>query len=190
MILKSAHALFLQKGYHATSMRQIAAQSNLTVGSLYNHFNNKEQIYLAVLKRYHPLREILPTLTEIYPATIQEFIRQAANLLIEHLRQDEDFLNLMFIEFVEFRAMHIPSLLDTLIPQINQLSKHISSYQSQLREIPINIVIRTFFGMFFAYSITEMIFGTRLNKYPSEQSLDYYLDIFLHGILLNEESNL
>lgn len=190
LILKSAHSLFLQKGYHATSMRQIATEAHLTAGALYNHFQNKEEIYLAVLRRYHPLSEILPALILINPPLFQEFITQSAKLLIEHLKRDKDFLNLMFIEFVEFRARHIPDLLDTLIPNINQLTDHLSQYRHQLRDIPISIGVRAFFGMFFAYSITEMIFGSKLIQYPAEQSLQYYLDIFLNGILLDEESNL
>ncbi|MGB9640760.1 MAG: TetR/AcrR family transcriptional regulator [Anaerolineales bacterium] len=190
IILKAAYALFLQKGYHGTSMRQIAAQSKLTVGSIYNHFENKEQIFLAVLKRYHPLFEILPRLMEIRAVDIQEFLSLAAKQLTDHLNTHKDFLNLMFIELVEFRANHIPDVLDTIMSQINQLELQFVPFEPQLRQIPLRVLIRAFLGMFIAYSITEMFLNERFSAYPSEQTFDIYLNIFLHGILVDGETNL
>jgi AcrR family transcriptional regulator len=40
-ILDAARQLFIQQGYHGTSMRQIASQAGIALGSLYNHFPNK-----------------------------------------------------------------------------------------------------------------------------------------------------
>ncbi len=190
IILNAAYELFLQKGYHGTSMRQIAAQSKLTVGSIYNHFENKEQIFLAVLKRYHPLFEILPRLMEIQAFDIQEFLSLAAKQLTEHLNTHKDFLNLMFIELVEFRANHIPDVLDTIMTQISQLELQFVPFEPQLRQIPLRVLIRAFLGMFIAYSITEMFLNERFTTYPSEQTFDIYLNIFLHGILVDGETTI
>lgn len=190
IILNSAYALFLQKGYHGTSMRQIASQSNLTVGSIYNHFENKEQIFLTVLKRYHPLLEIIPKLMEIQANDIQEFLSLAAKQLTEHLHAHTDFLNLMFIEVVEFRADHIPDVFDTIMIQINQLALKFAPFQHQLRQIPLRVLIRAFLGMLIAYSITELLLNKQFTTYPAEQTFDIFLNIFLHGILINGKTNL
>ena len=37
-IIDAAFDLFVRKGYHATSMRQIADEAGLAPGGLYNHF--------------------------------------------------------------------------------------------------------------------------------------------------------
>ena len=37
-IINAAHDLFTQQGFHGTSMRQIAKQAGMALGSLYNHF--------------------------------------------------------------------------------------------------------------------------------------------------------
>ena len=62
-ILEAAHGLFLKHGYHGTSMRQISTESGLALGGIYNHFLDKESLFLEVLKAYHPFHEILPALT-------------------------------------------------------------------------------------------------------------------------------
>jgi len=187
IILNSAYSLFLRNGYHGTSMRQIASDSNLTVGSLYNHFENKEEIFITVLKQYHPLFEILPRMMEIRAGSMQEFLHKAAKALTEQLYPHKDFLNLMFIEVVEFRAAHLPDILDTILPQIDQLSLQFAPFQSQLRPIPLRVLIRAFLGMFFAYAITEMFLDERFTTYSSQETFDIFLNIFLYGILVNGE---
>lgn len=48
MILSEAARLFAKHGFDATSMREIAAAVNLTVGSLYWYFDSKEKLFSAV----------------------------------------------------------------------------------------------------------------------------------------------
>ena len=47
---EAAH-LFFDRGYDATSLRQIAAASGLKVGSLYNHIDSKEHLLLQIMGR-------------------------------------------------------------------------------------------------------------------------------------------
>ncbi|HHA2422601.1 TetR/AcrR family transcriptional regulator [Stenotrophomonas maltophilia] len=47
-ILQAALLCFLAKGFHQTSMRDIAQAAGVSLGNLYNHFPGKEAIILAV----------------------------------------------------------------------------------------------------------------------------------------------
>lgn len=47
-ILETAEALFLRKGISETSMNDIVAESGLSKGAIYNHFENKEALLLAI----------------------------------------------------------------------------------------------------------------------------------------------
>lgn len=47
-ILQAALQCFLAKGFHLTSMRDIAQAAGVSLGNLYNHFPGKEAIILAV----------------------------------------------------------------------------------------------------------------------------------------------
>ncbi|TIL17763.1 TetR/AcrR family transcriptional regulator [Stenotrophomonas maltophilia] len=47
-ILQAALQCFLAKGFHQTSMRDIAQSAGVSLGNLYNHFPGKEAIILAV----------------------------------------------------------------------------------------------------------------------------------------------
>ncbi|GGM93279.1 TetR family transcriptional regulator [Thermus composti] len=63
-ILHMAGELFSQKGYHATSMRELARHLNLQGGSLYAHIRSKEELLLEVVRqaaeRFQKVLEELP----------------------------------------------------------------------------------------------------------------------------------
>jgi len=52
-ILKKAIELFKQKGYHNTSMANIADACGLIKGSIYHHFKSKDEIGLEALRFIH-----------------------------------------------------------------------------------------------------------------------------------------
>ncbi|MDQ7061885.1 MAG: TetR/AcrR family transcriptional regulator [Sulfurimonas sp.] len=49
-ILKEAKALFSELGYKGSSVRKIAANVGIRESALYNHFKNKEDIFLQITK--------------------------------------------------------------------------------------------------------------------------------------------
>lgn len=49
-ILKESKALFSELGYKGTSVRKIASKVGIRESALYNHFKNKEEIFLDVAK--------------------------------------------------------------------------------------------------------------------------------------------
>lgn len=185
-ILQAAYRLFIQHGYHGTSMRQIAHQANLAVASIYNHYQSKEQIFLAVLERYHPIFEILPKLAPNQDLDIAEFVHRAAQIIAEHLEQRQEFLNLFFIELVEFRACHIPHLLTKNEPLLTAFIQNFIAHKGNLRPFPPFVLARAFLGMFFAYYITRFIAGNLAILGGDDHVLDDFVDIFLHGTLSEE----
>lgn len=50
--LDAAMALFWEKGYHATSLKDLEARLSMKPGSIYAAFTNKETLYLLTLERY------------------------------------------------------------------------------------------------------------------------------------------
>jgi hypothetical protein len=93
----------------------------------------------------------------------------------------------MLVEIVEFKAVHVPTVLEKLLPMLLPMMQHLGSLEGNLRSIPPFVLTRAFLGMFFSYYITEMLLGRTL---PPElrvpNSIDYFVDIFLHGVLAEE----
>ncbi len=182
-IMRSAHLLFLKNGFHGTSMRQIAQGAGIAVGGIYNHFASKDEIFIAVLSARHPIYDILPALNAAEGQDIESFIRDAARKMVEIVRDRPDFLNLMFIELVEFNARHVPQLFQTFFPQALAFVQRFFNGRQELRPIPIPVLLRAYLGLFFSYVITDLLMGNLMPMEMEKDTLDYFVDIFLHGIL-------
>ncbi|WP_287990671.1 TetR/AcrR family transcriptional regulator, partial [Ruminococcus sp.] len=70
-ILKSAVKEFMEYGFENASMRRIANEVGLTVGALYRHFPNKEEIFAVLVE---------PTISELM-AKYQAFVEQGYEVM-------------------------------------------------------------------------------------------------------------
>ena len=52
-MMAAALELFSEKGYHNVSMHQIAEKAEFAIGTLYKFFNNKEDLYQALILEKH-----------------------------------------------------------------------------------------------------------------------------------------
>ncbi len=50
-IVDAAEKVFIAKGYQKATVEQIAQESDFSVGTLYNFFKNKEELYVKVLEK-------------------------------------------------------------------------------------------------------------------------------------------
>jgi len=50
-IIDSAEKLFINKGYHGTRVSEVAGHANVSIGSIYVHFESKEGLYAALMER-------------------------------------------------------------------------------------------------------------------------------------------
>jgi len=61
-IVKAAYEVFAKRGYHDTTMDDIAERLNVSKGALYQYFNSKEELFRAILAaRFNTMTEMLPS---------------------------------------------------------------------------------------------------------------------------------
>lgn len=182
-LLDAGKRLFVSKGFHGTSMREIAEEAGLAVGGIYNHFSSKEDIFVAVLAERHPFLIALPAMQAAEGRSVEDLVRDAAGRMIAELGQNQEFLNLMFIELVEFEARHIPVMFETFFPPLMAFAQRLEEVRGPLRDIPLPIVLRSFLGLFFSYFITDLLIGSQLPAEMKDKAFDYFIEIYLHGVL-------
>lgn len=180
----AALSLFMEQGYHATSMRQIADRAELALGGIYNHFASKDDIFSAIIIDKHPYKEILPIIEKIQADSAEEFIRESARALVTELGHRPDLLKLFFIELVEFNGKHVSKLLAEIVPKILPIFEKLIRVRKNLRKIPPPVLVRSFIGMFFSYYFTELLIkGSIIEQLSPKNSFDLFVDIYLHGVI-------
>ncbi len=185
-IIQVAHQLFLSRGYHGTSMRLIAAQAGIALGGIYNHFSGKEDIFFSVLVECHPFHDMMPAMLAAEGETVDAFVRDAATRMVAGTQNRMDFLNLIFIEMVEFKSVHLPQLFQQFFPSVLALVQRFAESKHELRPIPAAVLVRAFLGLFFSYVMTEVILVQHLPPEMSEDALEHFVEIYLHGILARD----
>ncbi|MBV6394655.1 MAG: hypothetical protein HFACDABA_00221 [Anaerolineales bacterium] len=180
----AAIELFMEQGYHATSMRQIAERAELALGGIYNHFASKDEIFEAIIVDKHPYKRILPLVIEAKGETAEEFLREAFKIALAELNKEPIFMKIMLIELVEFNGKHGAAMLKEIAPRVLPVFEKILKVRKGLRISNPALFLRSFFGMIVAYFITEMITANSIiSKLMPRDAADAYIDLYLHGVL-------
>jgi AcrR family transcriptional regulator len=107
-ILKAAKKLFAQLGYKNASVRKIAGEVGIRESALYNHFKNKEEIFLFVASDIFnsPFEESM-TLTETQRKNPKSFFQKFAMefKLVTFDKEKENLFRIMMIELLQNAAL-------------------------------------------------------------------------------------
>lgn len=180
----AAMELFLEQGYAATSMRQIADKAEVALGGIYNHFASKDEIFEGIIIDKHPYKKILPAILAAQGETLDEFFRNAFHIIITEMGERPEFVNLMLIELVEFRGKHGSVMLREIFPKLLPVFEKVIKSKKNLRVTNPALLMRSFIGMVISYLMTQMIISnSAMNKLMPKNTEEAYVDIYLHGIL-------
>lgn len=110
-IVQAAAQIFRQKGYHATSMQDIANAVHLQKASLYHHIESKQEILLEILDA------ALDRLTADISAVVESDLSPTVKLRLAlkaytlRLNEDRDLASVLLLEYrgldPKLRARHI-----------------------------------------------------------------------------------
>ncbi|MDD7805368.1 MAG: TetR/AcrR family transcriptional regulator [Endozoicomonas sp. (ex Botrylloides leachii)] len=138
-VLESALSLFWLRGFSAASLRQLENTTGLNPGSIYYHFTNKEQLFLAVLQHYidsHLHMRINKNLSSGDPITgLRRFITSGYRNSQENI-----YRNCCFLASTCSDLCHLPPLAAELIN--NGLGSILSGFKRQLARALKNELIR------------------------------------------------
>lgn len=104
MIIIKAIKLFAAKGYHSTSIQEIAEACGIAKGTLYNYFASKEDIMLSILKYYWEMinREV-EHIAKDENLTPKEIFLKQIQFQLEECVKHRDFIEMHIREY----AIHV-----------------------------------------------------------------------------------
>jgi len=171
-IEKIALELFALKGYHATSISQIAEKAQISKGLLYNYYKSKEHLLnTVIMKIYDEIMQIVQ-MSENRPAEKQ--IEQMIVKTIDHLKKNITLWKL-YLFLVHQSDVH----------------KKLSELYEKMRDDYLNYVVKLFKEMgsnnptMEALMLGTMFDGIGLNYvtapegYPLDEMSNYMIEIFV-----------
>jgi len=98
-IVQAAAQIFREKGYHATSMQDIADAVHLQKASLYHHVESKQEILVEILN--HALDRVTTDITAVVDSDLSptEKLRLALRAYTTILIEDRDLATVLLLEY-------------------------------------------------------------------------------------------
>lgn len=184
-IIQAAAQIFRHKGYHATSMQDIADAVQLQKGSLYHHVTSKQEILFTILEQ--ALDTLIADMRPVIVAdlTPEEKLRLAMQVYMGRLTEDADLSTVLLLEYRSLenrlRTRHIArrDRFEGLWRKIIQegVDKGI------FRSVDVAVVAFAIIGVQ-NWMITWYREGGRLT---SLEIADHFSDLFLRGLMVNKE---
>lgn len=160
-IIHAATLLFSEKGFHATSIQEVADRSHVSKGTIYTYFDSKEELLLSIFKFFH--ENIQSHLEEASSSNlpIQEKLVEQIHILLRESLHYKPF----------FKMQHREQLISS--------HKIIQSYLIQSR-----------MELFQWYeSILKAVYGEAIEPYLPESAflLDALISGFLRVVMIRED---
>lgn len=183
-IIQAAAQIFRKKGFHATSMQDIANAVKIQKASIYHHVESKQEILFTILE--HALDLLIGDMRAVSDSDLKpkEKLRLAMQVYVGRLTSDADLATVLLLEYrsleKKLRTRH---------------AVRRDRYEALWRKIieegvdqgvfrPVDISIATFAIMGVQnWMITWYREGGRLSALELS---DHFSELFLYGLLVEE----
>jgi AcrR family transcriptional regulator len=184
-IIQAAAQIIRDKGYHGTSMQDIADEVNLQKASLYHHVKSKQDILFTILEQALDL--LISDMRDVVDSELdpEEKLRLAIQVYIGRLSEDADLATVLLLEHRsledKLRTRHTGrrDRYELLWRKIIQEGIDVGVFRS----VDVNVATFALLGVQ-NWMITWFKAGGRLSAL---ELADHFSDLFLSGLRTDSE---
>ena len=182
-IIRSAAAIFGEKGFNGTKTREIAARAGVSEALIFKHFPSKEELYGAILTEESPLPDLLKR--------IEAFAEQRNDLEVFTViaetivggAPDQNLMRLILFSALEnhelsdmFFQNHIRHFYDVLASYIERRVD-----DGAFQPVEPLVAARAFMGMLIYHRLLTVLFRATLPQEPQE-IVRTFVTVFMNGL--------
>ncbi len=182
-ILDAATRVFANKGFRAATTKEIAAEAGVSEGTIYNYFDSKYDLLVAMSKRLaleslYQL-EALPVETSVR-GYVTAMVTDRFQLLMEHM----DLIRALMPEVMvddDLRRVYSEQVLS---PALSYLGALIESRTKAgvFRKVDVQIVGRAMIGAVMSFGYLWLRDPSSLDRLSQQEVVSEVVDLFLDGL--------
>ncbi|MGA2353307.1 MAG: TetR/AcrR family transcriptional regulator [Terriglobales bacterium] len=185
-IERAALYLFTRKGFHGTTVREIAKKAGVSMGKLYIYYDTKEDIFIDLVhdqgRKMEAIRqkELIPLMASLDPDSLRKLAKAIGRVVSENL----DYWRLMYIDVVEFRHKHF-------IHSFREIAGGLRTYANAVIRgskvafppgLDPALAYTTIYLHFFTYFLAEELFGAKRHLGMSDdEAIDQLVLLYTGG---------
>lgn len=177
-VLEVAIEEFASKGYNATSINEIARNSNISIGAMYSYFASKEDLFLSIVNNaYYLMDSILKDIAEnssdVFDC-IERMLKVSREFALKNPQLNQIYLDIT-TQALSNLSVRLSNKLEIITPHllsdiINQAKKE-GKIADDMDEKVIAYCIDNIF-MMYQFSFSSDYYKERLKIYIGEEKLN------------------
>jgi AcrR family transcriptional regulator len=185
-LLEAAEEVFAERGYYATSIRDIAHHAGFSVGGVYQFVGGKGELYLAVIEAQWI--SLLATVAEaLRQDGCLEQLRALTRGLLEYLEARQDFVRIHMLNLSRFPAPFKREIASRLSRRKRRFRGEVRQLMRRgvdtgvLRTLDAELLTSAYLGLVYVSAFDALTADSLSRQVASADSL---LSVFLHGAAL------
>ena len=181
-ILRASLNLFAEKGFHGTSMRDIAREADITEGLIYHYFASKRDLFRAIIEE-HSFLPLLRTLPDIAgQLDLRALLIVLARGFFDVLRQNTQLTRLLLQEVQVFPEEKEAFFADAVGESISELANILETRMNAKARTQVDpqVASRLFFNALLAFFVEQEILGGK-HLLPADEGIyvEHLVDMFV-----------
>lgn len=184
-ILDAATKVFAEKGFHPTTIKDIAREAGIADGTIYNYFENKMALMLGLLDRLNESDRRVEDFSQLTAGDFRSLMKAYLRHRLTVLKADNfEIFRVVVSEIMvnkELRELYYQKIVE---PTFAMAEKFFQQWAEQHLVKPINIslAMRAISGMVLGL-ILEHIMGDKTLEEKWDELPDVLTDLILDGLL-------
>jgi AcrR family transcriptional regulator len=144
LILDSAARLFADKGFHRTTTKDIAEAADVSEGTLYNYFESKDDLLMAIMERLVESQDLGLRLDTSLLSDPQDFFGWMMDERKRFVDNHREMLQSVLSEILVNPQLRLKYYQQMIQPSMRMLEAHLQARlkQGQLRGLAPDLVVR------------------------------------------------
>ena len=186
-ILTAARELFLRRGYHETTLEEIARQADFGKGTIYNYFDSKEELFRSIIDQFtDEIADLIRSAIAV-PGGIREKLSSYAKIIIYYSNKNSDLFRFIVQEIHRSEIMEYETTMRHFQAKVKKINALIASLiekeidSKKIRRIDSMMLVALFDGMVRSCCMMH----DRNQRLVSDDEIDHVVDcivsIFFDG---------
>jgi AcrR family transcriptional regulator len=186
-ILKAALEIFTRKGYTAATIPEIAEMAGVAVGTIYNYYSDKRELFIAVMKNLVLTDPVLDINDNIQGADITDIIEQIMQNRIRLTETEPGsripYLMSEIVRDPELKDLWVEHSIQPLFIQMEAVFRSTMA-SGRLRHVEPAVAVRAVTGMVIGLNMLMFLEGDKspLIQLSREKLAHALADFILHGL--------
>ena len=182
-IVEAATRVFAQKGFSRATTREVAREAGVSEGTIYNYFEDKDALLMAILERLNETERRAEDFEEGMATDFRGFLREYLQRRMSLMWENREVFRVLLSEMLvnaELRELYLHRVVDPTM-RIAEENFRSRMKQGEVRETDAPLAVRSVAGAVLGVLVLGLLGDEEIGSRLDEAS-DVLAGLLIHGL--------